>query len=89
MSIQKNRASPVRITSSQIATFVYCARKYSISVSLPPDYVEPAAVRERKQGGVVYHRTKGRVMMKLRLRRLILLAAGMLALAGAMIIWLR
>ncbi len=77
------------ITSSQIATFVYCARKYSISVSLPDDYVYPAVVRDRREQGVLYHRSAGRTFLLLSMRGAILLAAGILAVAGAMIIWLR
>ncbi len=81
--------SDKRITSSQIATFVYCARKHSIASSLPPDYVEPAAVRDRREEGVSYHRSKGRTVVVRSLMRVLLFAAGILALAGALIIWLR
>jgi CRISPR/Cas system-associated exonuclease Cas4 (RecB family) len=77
-----------KITSSQIATFVYCARKYSISISLPPDYADPPSVRDRKAAGLSYHRTEGRRVFLQSLKKIILLAAGILFLIGAMLIWL-
>ncbi len=77
-----------KITSSQIATFVYCARKYSVSISLPPDYVDPPSVHDRKAAGLSYHGTVGRKVLLQSLKKLILLAIGILSLIGALVIWL-
>ncbi len=76
------------LTASEIATFVYCERKFHYSVSPPPGYVESERSIMRKSRGALFHQKKE---LRARLKYAVwpaLLLLGIISLILAVAVWI-